>query len=100
MSSTPPSPDNDSQPIHLIIADVWTEGEKTPVEVHLLLKADEDDDLVETVLGILSEEGYSEAELLEIGTITEEPEEEPHKSAWKTALGGEVALIEFEDDEE
>ncbi|PWL17744.1 hypothetical protein DKP76_08215 [Falsochrobactrum shanghaiense] len=100
MSSTPTSADNDSQTVHLVIADVWTEGEEGSVEVHLLLKADEDEDLVQTVLGILAEEGFHEAELLEIGTITEEPEEEPHKSAWKTALTGEVALIEFEDDDE
>lgn len=100
MSSTSESTGNDSQSVHLVIADVWNEGVEESIEVHLLLKADENEDLVQTVLGILSEEGYNEAELLEIGTLTEQPEEEPHKSAWETALTGEVALIEFEGDEE
>lgn len=36
----------------------------------------------------------------EMGTLTEEPAEEPHKSAWATALSGEVALIEFDGDDE
>ncbi|MBD7990009.1 hypothetical protein [Ochrobactrum quorumnocens] len=100
MSSTTPIADNDSPIVHLVIADVWNEGEEESVEVHILLKSDEDEDLVQTVLAILAEEGYHEAELVEMGTITEEPEEEPHKSAWHTALTGEVALIEFEGDDE
>ncbi|ACD72682.1 hypothetical protein P053_00960 [Brucella abortus 01-4165] len=91
---------DDSPTVHLAIADVWNEGDETPIEVHLLLKADENEDLVQTVLSILAEEGYHEAELLEMGTLTEEPEEEPHKSAWATALSGEVALIEFDGDDE
>ena len=100
MSSTTPSTENDSPVVHLVIADVWNEGEEESIEVHILLKSDEDEDLVQTVLAILSEEGYNEAELVEMGTITEEPEEEPHKSAWQTALTGEVALIEFDGEEE
>lgn len=91
---------DDSPTVHLVIADVWNEGEEASVEVHLLLKADENEDLVQTVLSILADEGYHEAELLEMGTLTEEPEEEPHKSAWATALKGEVALIEFDGDDE
>ncbi|MBC2887715.1 hypothetical protein H7Q97_20265 [Ochrobactrum sp. CM-21-5] len=100
MSSTSAPAGDDSPAVHLVIADVWNEGDESPVEVHLLLKADENEDLVQTVLGILAEEGFHEAELLEMGTLTEEPEEEPHKSAWKTAISGEVALIEFEDEHE
>ncbi|MFC4624808.1 hypothetical protein ACFO1V_06160 [Daeguia caeni] len=100
MSSTPESANDDSPTVHLIIADVWNEGDDSPVEVHVLLKASEDEDLVQTVLAILADEGFDEAELLEIGTLSEEPEDEPHKSAWQTALKGEVALIEFDTDEE
>ncbi|MFK0685220.1 hypothetical protein SD208_12980 [Ochrobactrum sp. BD67] len=100
-STNDSTPTGDDSPIvHLVIADVWNEGEESPVEVHLLLKSDENEDLVQTVLSILAEEGYHEAELLEMGTLTEEPEEEPHKSAWATALSGEVALIEFDGDDE
>jgi len=100
MSSTTTSTENDSPIVHLVIADVWNEGEEESIEVHILLKSDEDEDLVQTALAILAEEGYHEAELVEMGTITEEPEEEPHKSAWHTALTGEVALIEFDGDDE
>ncbi|MCX2696951.1 MULTISPECIES: hypothetical protein [Ochrobactrum] len=100
MSSTPTSTENDSPVVHLVIADVWNEGEEESIEVHILLKSGDDEDLVQTVLAILAEEGYHEAELVEMGTITEEPEEEPHKSAWQTALTGEVALIEFDGDDE
>lgn len=98
--STGPSSGNDSPTIHLVIAHAWNEGEESPVEVHLLLKESENDDLVQTVLSILADEGYQEAELLEMGTLTEQPDEEPHKSAWETAIEGQVALIEFDGDEE
>ncbi|MGO4452055.1 hypothetical protein AB4Y96_24300 [Phyllobacterium sp. TAF24] len=90
--STPPA---DSKPVHLIIADVWKKGEEDSRQVHVLLMNDDTDGLVQTALQILANEGYEEAELLEIGTLTTEPEEEPHLSAWKTALTGQVALIEF-----
>ncbi|MBA8904197.1 MULTISPECIES: hypothetical protein [unclassified Phyllobacterium] len=90
--STPPA---DSKPVHLIIADVWKKGEEDSRQVHVLLMNDDTDGLVQTALQILANEGYEEAELLEIGTLTTEPDEEPHLSAWKTALTGQVALIEF-----
>lgn len=90
--STPPA---DSKPVHLIIADVWKKGEEDSRQVHVLMMNDDTDGLVQTALQILANEGYEEAELLEIGTLTTEPDEEPHLSAWKTALTGQVALIEF-----
>ncbi|PRD40567.1 hypothetical protein C5748_26290 [Phyllobacterium phragmitis] len=93
MSSTTDEP----KQVHLVIAEVWKEKDGGPTLVHLLLMGDGGDDLVTTALNILAGQGYEEAELLEIGTLTEEPEEEPHLSAWKTALGGEAALIEFEE---
>ncbi|SDP91397.1 hypothetical protein [Phyllobacterium sp. OV277] len=89
------TPQADSKPVHLIIADVWKKGEEDSRQVHVLLMNDDTDGLVQTALQILANEGYEEAELLEIGTLTTEPEEEPHLSAWKTALTGQVALIEF-----
>lgn len=100
MSSTPPTADNDSPTVHLIIADVWNEGDEESHEVHMLLTNPENEDLVQLALGILAEEGFHEAELLEVGSITEQPDEEPHLSAWKTAISGEVALIEFDGDDE
>lgn len=88
------------QPVHLIIADVWNEGSDESIEVHLLFTNKEDENLVDLALGILAEEGYHEAELLEVGTIEDQPDEEPHRSAWQTARRGEVALIEFDGDDE
>ncbi|GAA0601623.1 hypothetical protein [Paenochrobactrum glaciei] len=99
MSSTTETPKTDL-PVHLIIADVWNEGSDESIEVHLLLTNKEDENLVDLALSILAEEGYHEAELLEVGTIEDQPDEEPHRSAWETARGGEVALIEFDGDDE
>ncbi len=83
------------KPVQLIVADVWKENDEEPRQVHLLLMTNDTDNLVNIALQILANEGYDEAELLEIGTLTEEPEEEPHRSAWKNALTGQAALIEF-----
>jgi hypothetical protein len=91
MSSTP----SESKPVQLIVADVWKNKEDEPRQVHLLLMTEDTDNLVSIALQILANEGYDEAELLEIGTLTEEPEEEPHLSAYKNALTGQAALIEF-----
>lgn len=91
MSSSPA----ESKTVHVIVADVWKDKDDEPRQVHLLLMNDDADGLVNTALQILANSGYEEAELLEIGTLTEEPEEEPHLSAWKTALTGQAALIEF-----
>ncbi|NTS34044.1 hypothetical protein HQ945_22555 [Phyllobacterium sp. BT25] len=81
------------KPVNLIVADVWKDED--PRQVHLLLITDDTENLVNIALQILANEGYDEAELLEIGTITEEPDEEPHRSAWQNALAGQAALIEF-----
>jgi hypothetical protein len=91
-----PSTDSPKQ-VHLIVADVWKDGESEPILVHLLLAESGEEDIVTVALNILAAQGYDEAELTEIGTLTEEPTEEPYASAWNTALSGEAALIEFEE---
>ncbi len=99
MSDTNP----DSNNVYLIIADAWKEDESDPVNVHMLLQAKPDENIIQTTLEILANEGFAEAEISEIGTLTEQPEEEPYLSAYNTALSGQVALIEFDgshDDEE
>ena len=90
-----PTDNPEPKTVHLVVADVWKAKEEDPRQVHLLLMNDDADGLVQTALQILANEGYEEAELLEIGTLTEEPEEEPHLSAYRNALTGQVALIEF-----
>ncbi len=100
MSSTENTTPVDSNSVYLIIADVWNKDVEESVEVHMVLTLEEDDDLVQTALSILADEGYDEAELLEVGTLDSQPDEEPHKSAWETAMRGEIALIEFDADDE
>ncbi len=100
MSSTENTTPVDSNSVYLIIADVWNKDVEESVEVHMVLTLEEDDDLVQTALSILADEGYDEAELLEVGTLESQPDEEPHKSAWETAMRGEIALIEFDGDDE
>ncbi|HWD11869.1 hypothetical protein P8H26_00625 [Pseudochrobactrum sp. sp1633] len=100
MSDTNP----DSNEVFLIIADAWKEGESDPVNVHILLKSEPEEDVIQATLEILANEGFAEAEITEIGTLTEQPEEEPYLSGYNTALSGQVAMIEFdgshEDDDE
>ena len=60
-----------------------------------MLTAPDDDSAVRETLNALSEEGFPEADLDQIGTLTEAPDEEPHASAYKGALTGEVAIIRF-----
>jgi hypothetical protein len=50
---------------------------------------------VRLTLNALSEEGFLEADLDQIGMITGAPDEEPHASAYQGALEGEVAIIRF-----
>lgn len=92
MSDTNP----DSNEVYLIIADAWKEGESDPVNVHILFKSEPEEDVIQAALEILASEGFAEAEISEIGTLTEQPEEEPYLSGYNTALSGQVAMIEFD----
>lgn len=66
-------------------------GQKS--EVHVMLKAPDDDYAVRETLNALSREGYAEAELDQIGVLDGVPAEEPHASAYQGVLDGEVAII-------
>lgn len=92
-------PDNDNardEPmVFIVIAKAYeTEGGE-PVDLHVLLSAPDDDAAVRATLNALSEEGFIEADLDQIGMITGAPDEEPHASAYQGALEGEVAIIRF-----
>jgi hypothetical protein len=65
-------------------------------DMHILLRAPDDDSAVREALNALSEEGFIEADLDQIGVLEEEPTEEPHASAYQGALEGEVAIIRFD----
>lgn len=86
----------ETKTVHLVVAEVWKEPEGDSLAVHLLFVNETEEDVVTMALNVLANAGYEEAELHEIGTLDGEPDEEPHKSAWATALTGEVALIEFD----
>jgi hypothetical protein len=95
------SADNDNntlgdEPMVFIIIGKAYEREGTEgIDIHVMLRAPDDDSAVREALNALSEEGFLEADLDQIGTLTGQPEDEPHASAYKGALEGEVAIIRF-----
>ncbi|WP_026622916.1 hypothetical protein M728_001132 [Ensifer sp. WSM1721] len=96
----PVTPDNDNAPdeplVFIIIGKAYeADGDKEGVDIHVMLRAPDDDTAVREALNALAEEGFLEADLDQIGTLTGIPEEEPHASAYQGALEGEVAIIRF-----
>ena len=92
-------PDNDNKldgpMIFIIIGKAYEREGDEGIDIHVMLRATDDDSAVREALNALSEEGFLEADLDQIGTLTDAPEEEPHASAYKGALEGEVAIIRF-----
>lgn len=86
--------------VFLIIADAWQDEDSEPSNIHILIKTTPEEDLINSALQILANEGFVEAAINEIGTLTEVPEEEPYLSAWHTAQTGNVAMIEFSGEDE
>ena len=93
------SPDNDNnrdEPmVFIVIAKAYEIEGGQPIDLHVMLTAPDDDTAVRLTLNALSEEGFLEADLDQIGMITGAPDEEPHASAYQGALEGEVAIIRF-----
>jgi hypothetical protein len=93
------SPDNDNNNegpmVFIIIGKGYESDGGEGVDLHIMLKAADDDSAVREALNALSEEGFIEADLDQIGMLTDIPEEEPHASAYKGAVEGEVAIIRF-----
>ncbi|GMB83710.1 hypothetical protein NN6n1_44930 [Shinella zoogloeoides] len=81
--------------VFIIIGKAYEREGDEGIDIHVMLRAPDDDTAVREALNALSEEGFLEADLDQIGTLTGEPEEEPHASAYKGALEGEVAIIRF-----
>ncbi|HWU60475.1 MAG TPA: transcriptional regulator [Ensifer sp.] len=92
------TPDNDNiadlPPVFIIIGKAYVK-ENEGIDIHVMLTAPDDDTAVRTALNALADEGFIEADLDQIGTLTEVPEDEPHASAFQGALEGEVAIIRF-----
>jgi hypothetical protein len=93
-------PDNDNNlegpMIFIIIGKAYEAKGGEGVDLHVMLRAPDDDSAVRAALNALSEEGFLEADLDQIGVLTDVPNEEPHASAYQGALEGEVAIIRFQ----
>ncbi|CCM75141.1 hypothetical protein [Rhizobium mesoamericanum] len=94
---TAPDNDNNSEGpmVFIIIGKGYESDNSDGVDLHIMLKAADDDSAVREALNALAEEGFIEADLDQIGMLTEVPEEEPHASAYQGAVDGEVAIIRF-----
>ncbi|WP_137153563.1 transcriptional regulator [Rhizobium sp. FKL33] len=92
-------PVNDNAPkdgfVFIIIGKAYLEDDEDGIDVHIMLRAPDDDTAVREALNALTEEGFHEADLDQIGTIMGEPDEEPHASAYQGALEGDVSIIRF-----
>ena len=96
MISTYDNDNNSDSPfVFIVIGRAYLEKDGEGIELHVMLQAPDDDSAVRMTLNALSEEGFFEADLDQIGTITEAPVDEPHASAYQGALEGEVAIIRF-----
>lgn len=90
--------DNQPPPVVLITGRVFRSKGGPSEGVHVMLVAPDDDTAVRTALESLAREGFVEAELDRIGEMDEAPDEEPHSSAYKGALEGEVSIVTFEEE--
>ena len=95
-------PVNDNMPkggfVFIIIGKAFQEAGSEGIDIHVMLRAPDDDTAVRDALNALTEEGYAEAELDQIGTLMGAPDEEPHASAYQGALEGEVSIITFDEE--
>lgn len=90
------NPEDQDQPVFILLGKVWVTEGAPAVDAHILLKAPDDDTAIREALNALSEDGYVEASFDQIGTLVDQPDEEPHASAYQGALEGEVAIVAFD----
>lgn len=86
---------NDNEPpvVWIVIGRVTRRKGGPESDVHVMLKAPDEDTAVRLTLEGLQREGFAEAQLDQIGELQGEPDEEPHLSAYQGALEGEVAIV-------
>jgi hypothetical protein len=89
--------DNEQPAVTIITGRVWKRKGGRAQGVHVMLVAPDDDSAVRAALNALTNEGYAEAELDQIGDLDGVPDEEPHLSAWQGAVEGEVSIVTFEE---
>jgi hypothetical protein len=65
-------PVNDNAPqggfVFIIIGKAYSEGDDEGIDIHIMLQAPDDDSAVREALNALTEEGFHEADLDQIGT--------------------------------
>lgn len=87
--------DNEQRAVTIVTGRVWRRKGGDSEGVHVMLVAPDDDTAVRVVLEALTREGFVEAELDRIGDMEGAPDDEPHASAYQSALEGEVAIVTF-----
>lgn len=88
----------DGPTVFVVVGRVWEEGSDSPedaIPVNVFVAAPDDDSAIRKALEALAGEGYAEAELEQIGAITEEPDEPLFEAAYQDALEGNVAVVAF-----
>lgn len=87
--------DNEQPSVTIVTGRVWRRKGGESEGIHVMLMAPDDDTAVRTVLDALAKEGFVEAELDRIGDMDGPPDDEPHISAYQSALEGEVSIVTF-----
>lgn len=87
---------SDAPTVFIIIGQVCRYKGGDMSRVHVMLTAPDEDSAVRLCLDALSSKGFAQADLDQIGLMGGAPDEEPHASAYRGALEGEVAVIAFE----
>ncbi|MDD7910610.1 MULTISPECIES: regulator [Pseudovibrio] len=86
--------------LYILVGRGWEEEDGHPddaVPFNILVTAADDDGAVRRGLEALTAQGFIEAELDQIGIVTERPEEDMFASAYDDAMAGNVAVIAFRD---
>ena len=91
------TPENENT-VYIIVGRVTAEEDGPQIPVHILLTGPDDDSVIRDALNALAGDGYHEADFDQIGTLTDQPIEEPHASAYQGAMEGEVAIITFDEE--
>ncbi len=90
--------DQDEPTVFVLVGRVWEETSGSPedaIPVNVFVTAPDDDSAIRRALEALSGEGYAEAELDQIGALTEEPDDPNFEGAYQDALEGNDAVVAF-----
>jgi len=90
----------EQRPVFILIGGVRRPEEEGMSRFYAFLTAPDDDGAVRKCLEALAQQGFEEADLDQIGIMTGPPEEDEYQEAYGAALGGDVAIIVFGDEDE